>query len=130
MLEGAWFELEPCRRWWTTRGQPWRRSRPDSTEVHEVGDMEVFDHTEWSSTCPLLVAVLTETYRNRPGELSSGAGMRSAPNLADLSYLLYDYVVQRVWKGERTPPAMIVESEERQMIDTLHRLMGSLARRL
>ena len=22
--------------------------------------MEVFDHTEWSSTCPLLVAVLTD----------------------------------------------------------------------
>ena len=97
---------------------------------HEVGDMEVFDHTEWSSTCPLLVAVLTETCPNRPGDLSCGVGMRSVPSLADLSCLLCDCVVQRVRKGGGPPPPMIVDSEERQMTVTLHRLMGSVARRL
>ena len=92
--------------------------------------MEVLDHTWWSSTYLLLVAVLTKTCPNRPGELSSGVGMRSVPSLADLSYLLCDCVVQRVRKGGGPPPPMIVDSEERQMTDTLHRLMGSVARRL
>ena len=92
--------------------------------------MEVFNHTQWSSTCPLLVAVLIETYSNRPGELSSGVGMRSVPSLADLFYLLFDCVVQRVRKGGGPPPPMIVDSDERQMTDTLHRLMGNVVRRL
>ena len=92
--------------------------------------MEVFDHTEWSSTCPVLVAVLTEILPNRPGDLSSGVGMRSIPSLVGLSCLLYSCVVQRVRKGGGPPPPMIVDSEERQMIVTLHRLMGSVARRL
>ena len=92
--------------------------------------MEVFDHTQWSSTCPLLVAVLIETCPNRPSELSSGVGMRSGTSLADLSYLLFGCVVQRVRKGGGPPPPMIVDSEERQMTDTLHRLMGSVAQRL
>ena len=58
--------------------------------------MEVFDHTQWSSTCPLLVAVLNKTWPNRLDELPSGVGMRSIPSLVDLSYLLYSCVVQRV----------------------------------
>ena len=99
-------------------------------EEHEVGDMEVFDHTQWGSTCPLLVVVLTETLPYCPGELSSGVGMRSLPSLADLSYLLFGYVVQRVRKGGGSPPPMIVDSEERQMTAALHRLMGSVARHL
>ena len=82
---------------------------------HEVGDMEVFDHTEWSNTCPLLVAVLTEIWPYRPGELSNGVGMRFVANLADLSYLLCDCVDQRVRKGRGSPLPMIVDSEERQM---------------
>ena len=55
--------------------------------------MEVFDHTQWSNTFTLLVAVLIETWSNRPSELPSGVGMRSVPSLADLSYLLYHCVV-------------------------------------
>ena len=51
--------------------------------------MEVFDHTEWSSTCPLSVVVLTKTWPNHPGELPSVVGMRFVPSLADLSCLLY-----------------------------------------
>ena len=31
--------------------QPWRRSRPDSLEVHEVGDVEAVTHILWISTC-------------------------------------------------------------------------------
>ena len=58
--------------------------------------MEVFDHTEWSSTCPLLVAMLTKTSPYCPGELSSGVGMRSIPSLIDLPCLLFGCVVQRV----------------------------------
>ena len=92
--------------------------------------MEVFNHTEWSSTCLLLVAVLTETWLYHPSDLSSGVGMRSVPSLVDLSCLLYNCVVQRVPKGGEPPPSMIVDSDERQMIDTLHKLMGSVARRL
>ena len=58
--------------------------------------MQVFDHILWSSTCPLLEAVLTEAWSYRPGELSSGVGMSFVPSLADLSCLLGDCVVQRV----------------------------------
>ena len=32
-------------------GQPWRRLRPDSSEVHEVGDVEAVTHILWISTC-------------------------------------------------------------------------------
>ena len=76
------------------------------------------------------MAVLTEAYLYRPSDLSSGAGMRSVPSLADLSYLLFGCVVQRVRKGGGPPPPMIVDSEERQVIDMLHRLMGNVAWRL
>ena len=31
-------------------GQPWRRSRPVSSEVHEVGDVEAVTHVLWIST--------------------------------------------------------------------------------
>ena len=55
--------------------------------------MEVFDHTQWSSTCLLLVAVLIETWPYRPGDLSSGVRIRSVPSLVDLSCLLCDCVV-------------------------------------
>ena len=58
--------------------------------------MEVFNHTQWNSICPLLVAVLTKTWPYRLGDLSSSVGMRFGPSLADLSYLLCDCVVQRV----------------------------------
>ena len=92
--------------------------------------MEVFDHTQWSSTCPLLVAVLTETWPYRPGDLSSGVRMRFVSNLLDLSYLLCGCVVQRVRKGRGPPPPMIVDGEERQMTNMLHRLIGSVAWRL
>ena len=92
--------------------------------------MEVFDHNEWSSTCPLLVAVLSEAWPYRPGDLSSGVWTRSIPSLVDLSCLLCSHVVQRVRKGRGPPFPMIVDSEERQMIATLHRLMGNVARRL
>ena len=92
--------------------------------------MEVFNHTEWSSTCPLLVVVLTETWLYHPGDLSSGVGMRPVPSLADLSCLPCDYVIQRVKKGRGPPLPMIVDSEERQTTNTLHRLMGSVAQRL
>ena len=92
--------------------------------------MEVFEHTQWNSTCPLLVAVLTEIWPNRLGDLSSGVGVRSIPSLVDLSCLLYSGVVQRVRKGGGPPPPMTVDSEERQMTATLHRLIGSVARRL
>ena len=91
--------------------------------------MEVFDHTQWSSTCPLLVAVLTETWLSPLGDLFSSVGMRSVPNLADLSCLLCDCGLEGL-KGGGPPPPMIVDSEERQMTDTLHRLMGSVAWRL
>ena len=66
-----------------------------SRSSHEDDDglQEVFDHIKWSSTCPLLMAVLIETYSYRLGDLSSGVGMRFAPNLIDLSCLLYDCVV-------------------------------------
>ena len=90
--------------------------------------MEGFDRTYWSSTCPLLVVVLTITLPYHLGELSNGVGMRSIPNLADLSCLLHSYVVQSVRKGGGPLLPMIVDSEERQMIDTLHKLMGSVAR--
>ena len=64
--------------------------------------MEVFDHTLWSSTCPLLVAVLTETCPNCPGDLSSGVGIRSVPSLADLSCLLCELCSPESSKGRRT----------------------------
>ena len=32
-------------------GQPWRRSRPHSSEVHKVGDIEAVTHVLWISTC-------------------------------------------------------------------------------
>ena len=32
-------------------GQPWKRSRPDSSEVYEVGDVEAVTHILWISTC-------------------------------------------------------------------------------
>ena len=73
---------------------------------------------------------MIKTCPNRPGELSSGVGMRFVPSLADLSCLLCDCVAQRVRKGGEPPPPMIVDSEERQMIVTLHKLMGSVVRRL
>ena len=73
---------------------------------------------------------MTEAWSYRPGELSSGVGMRFVPSLADLSYLLGDCLVQRFRKGGGPPPPMIVDSEERQMTVTLHRFMGSVARRL
>ena len=92
--------------------------------------MEVFDHTQWSSTCPLLVAVLIETWLHCLGDLSSAVRIRSIPSLVDLSYLLCDYVVQRVQKGGEPPPRMIIDSDERQMKDTFHKLMGSVAQRL
>ena len=64
--------------------------------------MEVFDHILWSSTCPLLEAVLTEAWSYRPGDLSSGVGMRSVPSLADLSCLLYELCSPEGPKGRRT----------------------------
>ena len=79
----------------------------------------------------LLVAVLTKTWPYRPGDLSGDVGMRSVPSLADLCPVFYlSCVVQRVRKGGGPPLPMIVNSEERQMIATLHRLMGSVARHL
>ena len=79
---------------------------------------------------PVLEAVLTEEWSNRPSELPSGVGMRSIPSSVYLSFLLFGCVVQRVRKGGGPPPPIIVDSEERQMTDTLHRLMGSVAQRL
>ena len=58
--------------------------------------MEVFDHIQWSSTCLLLVAVLTKTWPYRLGDLSGGVGMRFVPSLMDLFCLLYNCVVQSV----------------------------------
>ena len=58
--------------------------------------MKVFDHAPWSSTFPLLVAMLTETWSYCPSDLSNGVGMRSIPSLVDLFCLFCDYVVQRV----------------------------------
>ena len=67
--------------------------RPNSLEEHEVGGIEIFDHIEWSSTCLLLVAVLTETWPYCPCDLSSGVGMRFVPSSIDLFSLLCKYVV-------------------------------------
>ena len=64
--------------------------------------MQVFDHTLWSNTCPLLEAVLTKAWSYRPGELSSGVGMRSVPSLADLSCLLSELCSPESPKGRRT----------------------------
>ena len=76
------------------------------------------------------MAVLTETWPYRPGDLSNDVWEGFVPNLADLSRLLCDCVVQRVRKGGGPPPPMIVDSEERQMTVTLYTLMGSVAQRL
>ena len=43
------------------RRTAWRRSGPDSSKVYKVGDIEVFDHTQWRNTCPLLVVVVNKT---------------------------------------------------------------------
>ena len=90
--------------------------------------MQVFDHTLWSSTCLLLEAVLTEAYSYRPGELSSGVRMRFVPSLADLSCLLCELCSPESPKGKMATTSRVVDSEERQMTATLHRLMGSVAR--
>ena len=59
--------------------------------------MEVLTHVQRFSTCQLLMAVLTETLVYLPNDLSNGVGIRSVPNLTDMSCLLCTYrVVQRV----------------------------------
>ena len=58
--------------------------------------MEVFDHTQWNSTCPLLVTVLTKTWLYHPSDLSNVVGMGFVPSVVDLFCLLYGWVVQKV----------------------------------
>ena len=50
VLEGARLELQPCKHD-GLGGQPWRKSKPDSLELREVGDIEAVTHILWISTC-------------------------------------------------------------------------------
>ena len=67
--------------------QPWRRSRPDSSEVHEVGDVEAVTHILWINTCQRPMAVLVVTWPYRLGDLANGVGSGSVPSLMDLTCL-------------------------------------------
>ena len=68
-------------------GQPWRRSRPNSSEEHEGGDVEAVTHIVWISTRQRPMAVLGVTWPYRLGDLANGVGSGSVPSLTDLTCL-------------------------------------------
>ena len=68
-------------------GHPWRRSRPSSLKVYEVGGEEAVTNILWISTCQRPMAVLFVTWLYRLDDLTNGVGSGSVPSLMDLTYL-------------------------------------------
>ena len=73
------------------RGQPWRRSRPDSSEVHEAGNSSEVrggrhpHFVDQHYQRPMAVLVVTWPYHL--GDLANGVGSGSVPSLTDLTCL-------------------------------------------